>query len=76
MNRTNEPDFAADSNNLGDSQPQLSDEDLRRVEQYLSSPVHQIERKPFRPWLMMAGLIGTVLLLSLLSWIISYLVLG
>ena len=34
----------------------LSPEDQQKVEQYLSSPVHQVERAPFKPWLMMAGL--------------------
>ena len=27
----------------------LSDEDMARVEEYLSSPIHQVERKPYRP---------------------------
>lgn len=31
----------------------LSDEDMARVEEYLSSPVHQVERKPYRPWLLL-----------------------
>lgn len=53
----------------------LSSEDLERVNKYLSSPVHQVERKPFRPWLMMLLLVLTVLLLSGLSLLISWLVL-
>ena len=53
---------------------QLSSEDLERVNKYLSSPVHQVERKPFRPWLMMLLLVLTVLLLSGLSLLISWLV--
>lgn len=32
--------------------PQLSDEDMARVEEYLSSPIHQVERKPFRFFLI------------------------
>ena len=28
----------------------LSDEDMARVEEYLSSPTHQIERRPYSPW--------------------------
>ena len=57
-------------------QPQLSDEDLARVEQYLSSPIHQVERKPFRPYFMMLALVGVVTGLSLVSLLISWLVLG
>jgi len=50
---------------------QLSEDDLERVAQYLDSPIHRIERKPFRPWLMMASLVGVVTLLSFLSLAIS-----
>ncbi|MBK6960211.1 MAG: DUF3094 family protein [Gammaproteobacteria bacterium] len=29
--------------------PKLSEEDLARVREYLNSPIHQVERQPFRP---------------------------
>ena len=32
---------------------QLSDEDMARVEEYLSISVNQVERKPYRPWLLL-----------------------
>ena len=35
---------------------QLSDEDMARVEEYLSTSIHQVERKPYRPWLLLAVL--------------------
>ena len=54
----------------------LSAEDMQRVERYLSSPNHQIERKPFRPWLMVFLLIAVVLGLGQLSILISWLVLA
>lgn len=50
---------------------QLSKDDLERVAQYLDSPIHRTERKPFRPWVMMASLVGVVTLLSFLSLAIS-----
>ncbi len=50
---------------------QLSEDDLERVAQYLDSPIHRIDRKPFRPWMMMASLVGVVTLLSFLSLAIS-----
>lgn len=53
----------------------LSKEDLDRVNQYLSSPIHSIERKPFRPFVMMLSLVGVVTSLSLLSLLIAWLVL-
>jgi len=51
----------------------LSPEDQQKVEQYLSSPVHQVERAPFKPWLMMAGLTLVVIALGLLSRLLAYL---
>lgn len=53
----------------------LSKQDLDRVARYLSSPVHQVERKPFRPWLMMGLLVLVVVSLGLLSRLISWFVL-
>ena len=58
-----------------DPETKLSAEDLQRVERYLSSPVHSVERKPFRPWFMMLMLLVTVGSLSLLSLLIAWLVL-
>ncbi|GIX29919.1 MAG: hypothetical protein KatS3mg124_0391 [Porticoccaceae bacterium] len=46
----------------------LSEEDLKRVEEYLASPVHRVERKPFRPWLLLFWLWVVVSALGLFSW--------
>lgn len=54
----------------------LTSEDLGRVEKYLASPVHQVERKPFRPWMMMGSLVAIVVLLGGFSRLISWFVLG
>lgn len=54
---------------------QLSPEDLARVDKYLSSAIHTVERKPFRPYMMMALLTAVVLGLGSLSIMISWLVL-
>jgi uncharacterized protein YbaP (TraB family) len=56
-------------------QSKLSPEDLARVQQYLSSPIHSVERKPFKPWMMMMALIGVVVVLGLLSQMIAWFVL-
>ena len=48
-------------------QKQLSDEDMARVAEYLNSPLHRLERKPFRPWLLLGFLMALVTGLSLLS---------
>ncbi|MFZ5654359.1 MAG: DUF3094 family protein [Pseudomonadota bacterium] len=45
--------------------PQLSEDDLARVREYLNSPIHQVERQPFRPlrlllviWLVIGSISG------------------
>lgn len=46
-----------------DRHSKLGEEDLKRVEEFLSIPVNRVERKPFRPlwllfwlWVVVAGL--------------------
>ena len=53
-------------------QAKLSPEDLARVQQYLSSPIHSVERKPFRPWMMMLALVSVVVILGVLSQLIAW----
>ncbi|AYC35138.1 DUF3094 family protein [Pseudomonas cavernae] len=53
----------------------LSPEDQARVDHYLSAPQHQVERKPFRPWLLLAIVLASVIGLGLLSRLLSRLVL-
>jgi hypothetical protein len=50
---------------------QLSDEDMERVQGYLSSGYNDIERKPFRPIRMMVMLLAVVSILSMLSLFIA-----
>ena len=58
-----------------DEQSKLSPEDLARVQKYLSSPIHAVERKPFKSWWMMLALVGVVVVLGFLSQLIAWLVL-
>ncbi len=53
----------------------LSPEDQQRVDQYLSAPQHQVERKPFRVWLLLTVIIAVVIGMGLLSRLLSRLVL-
>ncbi|MEK0360964.1 MULTISPECIES: DUF3094 family protein [unclassified Pseudomonas] len=53
----------------------LNPDDQKRVDQYLSAPQHQVERRPFRPWLLLALILVTVIGLGLLSRLLSRLVL-
>ncbi|WP_120996966.1 DUF3094 domain-containing protein [Stutzerimonas urumqiensis] len=53
----------------------LSPEDQQRVDEYLSAPQHQVNRRPFRPLLLLALVLGTVIGLGLLSRVLGSLVL-
>lgn len=49
--------------------PKLSDEDLARVQEYLDSPIHRVERQPFRPLCLLLVLWVVVSLLGAASWL-------
>ncbi|MEQ7921218.1 DUF3094 family protein [Xanthomonas sp. WHRI 1810A] len=53
----------------------LNPDDQRRVEEYLQAPQRQVERRPFRPWLLLAVVLAVVIGLGLLSRLLSYLTL-
>lgn len=59
---------------MGDQEPRkLSDEDMDRVREYLSSPVHRVERKPFRPLLLLFWLWVVVTALGAVSLLFGWL---
>lgn len=70
-NQENPADLVEDK-----SPSQLYPEDMERVQKYLSSPIHSVERKPFRPWILIAGVWVLIVALGLLSLAISRFVLG
>ena len=49
----------------------LHPEDQKRVDEYLSSPVHRVERRPFRVWILIALVAGSVISLGLLSRLLA-----
>ncbi|MGH8416685.1 MAG: DUF3094 family protein [Pseudomonas sp.] len=53
----------------------LNPDDQKRVEEYLQAPQHQVERRPFRPWLLLVVVLVVVIGLGLLSRLLSYLTL-
>ncbi|GFM83786.1 DUF3094 domain-containing protein [Pseudomonas cichorii] len=53
----------------------LNPDDQRRVQHYLNAPQHQVERRPFRPWLLLVLVLAVVIGLGLLSRLLSYLTL-
>lgn len=52
----------------------LNPDDQQRVDEYLRAPQHQVERSPFRPWLLLVLVIVAVVGLGLLSRLLSSLV--
>ncbi|MEA9976069.1 MULTISPECIES: DUF3094 family protein [unclassified Pseudomonas] len=53
----------------------LNPDDQQRVEEYLHTSQHQIERKPFRPWLLLVVVVAVTIGLGLLSRLLSYMAL-
>lgn len=51
----------------------LSQEDLDRVQEYLSSPVHSVERQPYRPLRLLLVLWIVVSVLGGLAWLFAWL---
>lgn len=58
--------------------PELSEEDMKRVDSYLNSPIHQVERKPFKPFYFVlltvfsvTGLLGLAMLTTRLAGIVT-----
>jgi len=50
----------------------LNSEDQARVDAYLNGSIHQVKRKPFRPWLMMGVVVLVMIFLSIFSYILAY----
>ncbi len=50
--------------------PDLSKEDLERVNEYLNSPIHQIDRPPFNPYYFVALTLGSASGLLLLAMLV------
>lgn len=53
----------------------LNPDDQQHVEEYLQLSQHQVERKPFRPWLLLGVVLVMVIGLGVLSRLLSYLTL-
>jgi hypothetical protein len=53
----------------------LNPDDQQHVEEYLQLSQNQVERKPFRPWLLLVVVVVAVIGLGLLSRLLSYLTL-
>ena len=53
----------------------LKPDDQERVEEYLRLTQHRVERKPFRPWLLLCVVLVVVIGLGALSRLLIYLTL-
>lgn len=54
----------------------LYPEDQKRVEEYLNSPLHQVERKPFKVWWLLLAIVAAVIGLGLLARFLAALVIA
>ena len=52
----------------------LNPQDQQRVDEYLASPIHQVQRRPFKVWIMLALVVGSVVVLGLLARVLGQLV--
>ncbi len=52
---------------MQDSDKKLTDDDQDRVDRFLKTGVNSVSRRPFKPFLLIALLLGVVTGLSLLS---------
>ena len=48
-------------------QPKLHPEDQRKVDEFTSSGIHSVERKPFRPMLLLVMVVVVTTVMTLLS---------
>lgn len=53
----------------------LNPDDQKRVEEYLQLSQNRVERRPFRPWLLLVVVLAVTIGLGLLSRLLSYLTL-
>ena len=51
------------------TEPKLSPEDQAKVDEFVSSGYNDVERKPFRPLLLLLVLWCVVALLGLIAWL-------
>lgn len=51
--------------------PQLFPDDQKRVDEFISSNVNDIERKPFRPWLLLLIIVGVLGALTVVSFVVA-----
>ncbi|MGF6151228.1 DUF3094 family protein [Pseudomonas sp. H3(2019)] len=53
----------------------LKPDDQQHVEEYLQLSQNRVERRPFRPWMLLVVVVAVTIGLGLLSRLISYLTL-
>ncbi|MCU1750877.1 DUF3094 domain-containing protein [Pseudomonas sp. 6D_7.1_Bac1] len=53
----------------------LKPDDQQRVEEYLQLSQHRVERRPFRPWMLLVMVLTVTIGLGLLSRLVRYLTL-
>ena len=62
--------------NQNNADEQLSKEDMKRVNRYLSSPINKVERRPFRVSFMFIMLVSLIIFLGMISRVVEWLVIS
>ena len=65
------PDSSSSDSETTIPPKKLSDEDQAKVDRYLKSGHNDVERKPFRPFLLLGIILAVLTVLSLLSLFIA-----
>ena len=60
---------------MSNNNTRLYPEDQQKVDEYLKQGGNNAERKPFRPWALMAWLLAAIVTLGILSRMISNVIL-
>lgn len=51
--------------------PKLAPEDQEKVDRYLAASIHQVDRKPFRPMLLLGVILVTMVVLTAVSLVVA-----
>lgn len=51
--------------------PELYPDDQEKVDRYISTNFNSVERKPFRPLVLLGVIIVSLVIITLLGWLIS-----
>lgn len=51
--------------------PELYPEDQARVDKVINQGIYRVERKPFRPWLLLTILVGMLVVVFIVGYVLG-----